>query len=93
MFLLLYASRMEETGTNSDNLLEREQAVLAGERRILEMIATGVDWQRVLNAICGLFEAQNEHVRATILLVRNHATVHPGAAPSLPDAYDQQAVG
>ncbi|MEY4577456.1 MAG: hypothetical protein RL701_2159 [Pseudomonadota bacterium] len=72
---------------------EREKVVLAGERRILEMIATGVGWQAVLNAICGLFEAQNDGVRATILLVRNHATVHPGAAPSLPASYGEALDG
>jgi signal transduction histidine kinase/CheY-like chemotaxis protein len=67
--------------------LDRERAVLEGERRILEMIATGVGWQRVLDAVCGLFEAQNGDVRASILLVRDGATVHPGAAPSLPPDY------
>jgi len=51
------------------------------------MIATGAAWQRVLEAICGLFEAQNSDVRASILLVRDGATVHPGAAPSLPAEY------
>jgi signal transduction histidine kinase/ActR/RegA family two-component response regulator len=66
---------------------DRERAVLDGERRILEMIATGVDWQQVLDAICGLFEAQNDEVRASILLIRNNATVHAASAPSLPVEY------
>jgi signal transduction histidine kinase/CheY-like chemotaxis protein len=66
---------------------DRERAVLEGERRILEMIATGVGWQPVLDAVCGLFEAQNGDVRASILLVRDGATLHPGAAPSLPPEY------
>jgi signal transduction histidine kinase/ActR/RegA family two-component response regulator len=65
----------------------RERAVLEGERRILEMIATGVGWQPVLEAVCRLFEAQNGDVRASILLVRDGATLHPGAAPSLPPEY------
>lgn len=69
--------------------LDREKALLYGERRILEMIATGVGWQPVLDAICRLFEAQNPDVRASLLLVQNHATVHPGAAPSLPPEYGQ----
>jgi signal transduction histidine kinase/CheY-like chemotaxis protein len=67
--------------------VDRERAVLEGERRILEMIATGVGWQPVLEAVCGLFEAQNADVRASILLVRDGATLHPGAAPSLPPEY------
>jgi signal transduction histidine kinase/CheY-like chemotaxis protein len=68
-------------------LRERETAVLTGERRILEMIATGVGWQQVLDAICHLFEAQNAEVRASILLVANAATLHPAAAPSLSPEY------
>jgi signal transduction histidine kinase/ActR/RegA family two-component response regulator len=67
--------------------LDRERAVLEGERRILEMIATGVGWQPVLEAVCRLFEAQNADVRGSILLVRDGATLHPGAAPSLPPEY------
>lgn len=87
------------TGSETASIvpLDRERAVLEGERRILEMIATGVGWQRVLEAVCGLFEAQNGNVRATILLVRDNATVHPGAAPSLPPEYgaslDGAAIG
>jgi len=68
-------------------LRDRETAVLTGERRILEMIATGVGWQPVLDAICLLFEAQNTDVRASILLVANAATLHPAAAPRLPPEY------
>jgi hypothetical protein len=41
----------------------------------------------VFEAVCGLFEAQNADVRASILLVRDGATLHPGAAPSLPPEY------
>lgn len=66
---------------------DRETAVLAAERRILEMIATGAGWQLVLDAICHMFEAQNAEVRASILLVANAATLHPAAAPNLPPEY------
>ena len=72
---------------------ERERALLYGERQILEMIATGVGWQPVLEAICRLFEAQDAQVRATILLVRDSATMHPGAAPSLPASYNEELDG
>jgi signal transduction histidine kinase/CheY-like chemotaxis protein len=73
--------------------VDREKALLCGERRILEMIATGVGWQPVLDAICRLFEAQNPEVRSSLLLVKNYATVHPGAAPSLPPEYGQALDG
>jgi signal transduction histidine kinase/ActR/RegA family two-component response regulator len=73
--------------------LDREKALLYGERRILEMIATGVGWQPVLDAICRLFEAQNPEVRSSLLLVKNFATVHAGAAPSLPAEYGQLLEG
>jgi signal transduction histidine kinase/ActR/RegA family two-component response regulator len=81
---------MQPVGGQSDAAvipLDRERAVLSGERRILEMIATGVGYQPTLDAICRLFEDQNPDVRASILRVENFATVHPGASPSLPPEY------
>jgi signal transduction histidine kinase/CheY-like chemotaxis protein len=81
---------MQPTGRQSEISVipfDRERAVLSGERRILEMIATGVGYQPTLDAICRLFEDQNPDVRASILRVENFATVHPGAAPSLPPEY------
>jgi signal transduction histidine kinase/ActR/RegA family two-component response regulator len=66
---------------------ERERALLYGERRVLEMIATGIGWREVLDAICRLFEAQNGDVRASIVLVENFATLRPGAAPSIAHEY------
>jgi signal transduction histidine kinase/CheY-like chemotaxis protein len=66
---------------------ERERALLCGERRVLEMIATGGGWSEVLDAICRLFEAQNPDVRASILLVDSCATLHLGAAPSIAAEY------
>jgi signal transduction histidine kinase/ActR/RegA family two-component response regulator len=85
--------KSSELKTASPVPIDRDRAVLDGERRILEMIATGVGWQPVLDAICRLFEAQNEDVRSSILLVRNGTTVHPGAAPSLPPEYAAQLDG
>ena len=67
--------------------LDRERSVLDGERRILEMIATGAPWQPVLHEICRLFEAQHDDVRASIMLARDGLTLHPGAAPRLPAEY------
>jgi signal transduction histidine kinase len=71
----------------------RPQAVIAGERRILEMIATGVALPRVLDAIALLFEEQADAVRASILRIENGAVMRPGAAPSLPAAYLEEIDG
>src|SRR5690606_25508598 len=66
---------------------ERERALLYGERRVLELIATGVGWREVLDAICQLFEAQNADVRASVVLVEDCSTLRPGAAPSISREY------
>ena len=71
----------------------RPQAVIAGERRILEMIATGVALPQVLAAIALLFEEQAEGVRASILRIENGAVMRPGAAPSLPPEYLEEIDG
>ena len=49
-------------------------SVVEGERRILELIATGVELRTVLEAIATLFEAQTEAVHASI---RSSKTARP----------------
>src|SRR5262245_44021430 len=61
--------------------------VAEGERRILELIATGAELQRILDAIALLFEAQTHAVRASITIIENGTTMRRGAAPSLPESY------
>ena len=78
---------LTQLGIATTTAMDRERSVLDGERRILEMIATGVPWQPVLNEICRLFEAQHDDVRASIMLARDGRTLHPGAAPRLPPEY------
>jgi signal transduction histidine kinase/ActR/RegA family two-component response regulator len=51
------------------------------------MIATGVGFREVLDAICLLFEAQDSDVRASVVLVENAATLHFGAAPNISPEY------
>jgi signal transduction histidine kinase/ActR/RegA family two-component response regulator len=63
------------------------QSVVEGERRILELIATGAELIQVLDAIALLFEAQTQAVRATITIIENGTTMRRGAAPSLPESY------
>jgi PAS domain S-box-containing protein len=75
---------------------KRTEALLAGEKRILEMVARGDSLGHVLDGLCRLVEEQAPNVLATILLVDGDRLRH-GGAPSLPKAYadavDGTAIG
>jgi PAS domain S-box-containing protein len=67
---------------------ERKHAegLLAGEKRILDMVARGDSLARILDSLCLLVEEQAQGVLASVLLVENGRLVH-GGAPTLPKAY------
>jgi PAS domain S-box-containing protein len=65
---------------------KRAEALLAGEKRILEMLARGDSLAHVLDELCRLVEQQTPDVLASILLLDGDRLRH-GAAPSLPKAY------
>jgi PAS domain S-box-containing protein len=65
---------------------KRAEALLAGEKRILEMAAKGDPLPRILEGLCRLVEEQASGVLASILLLEGNCLRH-GAAPSLPKAY------
>ena len=65
---------------------KRAEALLAGEKRILEMVAKGEPLAQMLDSLCRLVEEQASGVLASILLVDGDHLRH-GAAPSLPKAY------
>ena len=65
---------------------KRTEALLAGERRILEMVAKGDALPRILDSLCQLVEEQARDVLASILLIEDGRLKH-GGAPSLPKAY------
>jgi PAS domain S-box-containing protein len=67
---------------------KRAEALLAGEKRILEMVAGGCSLVDVLDALCRLVEDLTPDVLASILLVEGDRLRY-GAAPSLPKAYTQ----
>jgi PAS domain S-box-containing protein len=75
------------------DITERKQgeALLAGEKRLLEMIATGVELKEILNALCLIIEEQRNGTLASVLLL-NHDGVHLDviAGPSLPKEWTQQ---
>ena len=65
---------------------KRAESLLAGEKRILEMVAKGDSLAEILNALCRFVEEQAAGVLASILLVDDDRLRH-GSAPSLPKAY------
>jgi len=75
---------------------KRAEALLAGENRVLEMVAKGDSFSEILEVLCRLVEEQAAGVLASILLVQDGQLRH-GAAPSLPksytDAIDGAAIG
>ena len=64
------------------------ELLLAGEKRLLEMIARGDAGARILDALCRLFEELAPGALSSILLLDPHARcLRHGAAPSLPSQY------
>jgi len=65
---------------------KRAESLFAGEKRILEMVATGGSLAEILESLCRLVEEQAGDVLASILLVDGDHLRHGGAL-SLPKAY------
>lgn len=67
------------------------EAMLAAEKRLLEMIATGVALKEILNALCLVIEELRSGTLASVLLL-NPDGVHLDfiAGPSLPNKWTQQ---
>jgi PAS domain S-box-containing protein len=75
-----------------DRVLHRAQRVQAGERRALELLASGAPLREVLGEICLLIEAEAPESLASVLLVED-GTLRHGAAPSLPDELNRAIDG
>src|SRR5436309_9238751 len=78
--------------------LEQGEALLAGENRLLEMVAKGEALPSILNGICRLVEETSSGSLCSILLLDpNGDRLWHGAAPSLPasytSAFDGRAIG
>src|SRR5437879_2349177 len=68
--------------------LKRVEALLAGENRILEMVAKGESLSWILDGICRLVEETSGGSLCSILLLNaNGDCLLHGAAPSLPAGY------
>jgi PAS domain S-box-containing protein len=70
---------------------KKAEALLSAEKRILEMIATGVPLKEILNALCLFIEEQRSGTLASVLLL-NRDGVHLDciAGPNLPKEWMQQ---
>ena len=71
---------------------KRAEALLAGEKRVLEMVAKGDSLARILDTLCRLVEEQAGSVLASILLIEDNLLRHGGAA-SLPKTYTEAIDG
>jgi PAS domain S-box-containing protein len=71
---------------------KRTEALLDGEKRVLETIAAGQPLARVLETLCQAVEAQGDGMLCAVLLVEGDR-LRGGAAPSLPRAYVEAVDG
>jgi PAS domain S-box-containing protein len=73
---------------------KRREALLAGENRVLEMVAKGDSLTDILDNLCRLVEEQSSGVLASILLMDpNGKQLRHGAAPHLPKTYTEAIDG
>lgn len=79
-------------GTVHDNTdRKRAEALLIGEKRLHEMIATGVPLKETLNALCLMIEDQRGSTLASVLLLcPDGIHLESFAGPSLPEGWTQQ---
>jgi len=73
---------------------KRGEMLLAGEKRVLEMMASGGSRALILDALCRLFEElANNSLCSVLLLDPNGSRLRHAAAPSLPRDYTQAIDG
>ena len=73
---------------------KRREGLLAGENRVLEMVAKGDSLSDILETLCLLVEEQSSGVLASILLMdANGKQLRHGGAPNLPKAYTKAIDG
>jgi PAS domain S-box-containing protein len=70
---------------------KRAEALLAAEKGLLEMIATGAALKEILNVLCLIIEEQRSGTLASVLLLRPDGLhLDSVAGPSLPKGWTQQ---
>ena len=86
--------RTEEDLRAREDDRKRAETLLAGERRLLEMVAAGHSMARVLEAICDLVESTTTGCHCSVVLIDPSGTrLEHGAAPSLPASFITSIVG
>jgi PAS domain S-box-containing protein len=72
----------------------RAEALLEGQKDLLEMIAVGTRLEQVLDGLARFVEARSEGMLCSILLAEDGGRrLRRGAAPSLPEAYNRLVDG
>jgi PAS domain S-box-containing protein len=73
---------------------KRAEALLAGEKRLLEMVAGGHSMLEILQALCQLVESTASGCYCSVVLVDPSGTrLEHGAAPSLPASFITSIIG
>jgi PAS domain S-box-containing protein len=73
---------------------KRAETLLAGEKRLLEMVALGYELSIVLDALCTFVNEASSGCHCSILLVEpSRATVRHAAAPTLPSDFSRAIDG
>ena len=67
---------------------KRAEALLDGEKRLLEMVASGCPLEDVLEAMCRLVDTVVGESVCSILLIDRTGRFRYGAGPMLPAGYD-----
>ncbi|HZE71545.1 MAG TPA: PAS domain S-box protein [Pyrinomonadaceae bacterium] len=81
-------------GTTTDiEDFKRAEALLAGEKQLLEMIARDESLALILDALCRLVEDLSSGSLSSILLLENGNRLRHGAAPNLPKSYTEAIDG
>src|SRR5713226_9424234 len=87
-----------EDPKRTEAALRWSEALLAGQKRVLEMVAKGDALPRILDALCRVVEEHSTDILSSFLLLDASGTrLRHGAAPRLPqsyiDAIDGVAIG
>jgi PAS domain S-box-containing protein len=73
---------------------KQAEALLAGEKRLLEMVASGQSMSEILEALCQLVESTASGCYCSVVLVDASGTrLEHGAAPSLPASFITSIIG
>ena len=92
--LFALAVYLAQRGHTQAGALRRSEARIAGEKRVLEMVASGRSLRDVLNALCKFVEDSAPGCHCAVYLIDwSGPRFRGGAAPSLPRSYNDAIDG